>query len=430
MSNNKSDQNTAASQEDGLGIILVVALAIVAIVVLFRYVVAPAFVQYAGWAAYVQYAARNAIGLAMNEQRRDTMRKLKAKLMAGTIQTVPTSKMLVILDDASRPLAICLAVPILVSGGLLIAGNPARLYRRRHSMQSVVAQAAHLFPEVRPVIGLNLLSPKSIRSGPWRVADSPIMFALHNRLLLDKNRSVVVARSPKEIDRKLSMNEYVLDAQTASLLFAAQLGDCLFVHGEPYYQGILRWPRQHRALLAAFILIRWHNREAGMELLGQLSSPFWHFKGKSEKTTFPSSLLDVAMADDVLKAYVLGRPGKHPWLASANKETVSEIRETIKMHAWQNVVIFEMIQKARERGIVACSDFIWLRPMDRTLWYALQNAGRNNPKNATAFTEGAGVVAHYLVEQAAEQPIVTPQVHNAVKGLAEALYAEGWIGSM
>ena len=106
---------------------------------------------------------------------------------------------------------------------------------------------------------------------------------------------------------------------------------------------------------------------------------------------------------------------------------VEEIAHEISRHAFANPIMFHMLEKARERGIVVVSDFIWLRPVDRTLYYTLNNAGRHNQKNATGFVEGIGPVAHWQVEEACGRALVVPDVREAVEGLESALYEEGWV---
>jgi hypothetical protein len=70
---------------------------------------------------------------------------------------------------------------------------------------------------------------------------------------------------------------------------------------------------------------------------------------------------------------------------------------------------------AREHGILASAEFLWLKEQDRVLWYALNNVGRK------AFhVEGVGVMAHYASQMADPcRPLRDPDVGAAVSGVME-----------
>ena len=58
---------------------------------------------------------------------------------------------------------------------------------RRLNMDSLLRNNAESFPCLRPIVGRGktLLSPESYDSGPWRIARSPVQFALEHGLLLN-----------------------------------------------------------------------------------------------------------------------------------------------------------------------------------------------------------------------------------------------------
>lgn len=77
-----------------------------------------------------------------------------------------------------------------------------------------------------------------------------------------------------------------------------------------------------------------------------------------------------------------------------------------------------LIAVRREHGVVASAEFLWLKTVDRGLWYALNNAGRRQ-----FHVESAGVLAHYYKQQEAMQKsgekLDGPMVQEAVNGLLE-----------
>jgi intracellular multiplication protein IcmP len=69
-------------------------------------------------------------------------------------------------------------------------------------------------------------------------------------------------------------------------------------------------------------------------------------------------------------------------------------------------------------GVLAPAQFLWLRAEDRNLWYPLNNLGRRS-----FHAEGAGAMAHYLAEQAADKPLPIPRIDTAIVTLNQYLAA-------
>ncbi|WP_449421069.1 secretion/conjugation apparatus DotM-related subunit [Piscirickettsia litoralis] len=57
--------------------------------------------------------------------------------------------------------------------------------------------------------------------------------------------------------------------------------------------------------------------------------------------------------------------------------------------------------------------FLWLKPKDRSLWYCLNNVGRQ-----AVFVEGAAIRSHWLVEKELKKSIAIPMIDKAVYGLS------------
>ena len=85
-------------------------------------------------------------------------------------------------------------------------------------------------------------------------------------------------------------------------------------------------------------------------------------------------------------------------------------------HAYQYTLMASLLEAARNDGVFATAEFIWLKPINRPLWYMLNNAGRQ-----TAFPEVSGLYAHWIVEKRLRRPLKVPQVEQAVLGLQAAL---------
>jgi intracellular multiplication protein IcmP len=85
-------------------------------------------------------------------------------------------------------------------------------------------------------------------------------------------------------------------------------------------------------------------------------------------------------------------------------------------HAYITTAMASLLNISREAGVLATSEFIWLKPLDRRMWFMLNSVGR-----PTAVAEISGAFAHWLAEKKLGIPLVIPMVDEAVTGLELAL---------
>ncbi|WP_116963320.1 hypothetical protein [Fastidiosibacter lacustris] len=90
----------------------------------------------------------------------------------------------------------------------------------------------------------------------------------------------------------------------------------------------------------------------------------------------------------------------------------SDIQAIISQHHYTYTLICALLHTARKSGIVPSASFLWLKKVNRTLWYALNNVGRK-----TFFSEGAAITAHWKFEEAIKTPMSSPMVQNVINAL-------------
>lgn len=83
-----------------------------------------------------------------------------------------------------------------------------------------------------------------------------------------------------------------------------------------------------------------------------------------------------------------------------------------KKHAYVGTLIASLLELARKAEVLASVDFIWLKAVDRRLWYLLNSIGRR-----VCFVECAALFAHWLYEKGLGHAIVTPHIAQAVQAL-------------
>jgi len=152
---------------------------------------------------------------------------------------------------------------------------------------------------------------------------------------------------------------------------------------EPYQQ----------ILLAAFCLKAARKRNEADAILGRLAE-CWTFKNglKIEK-----KLLNEARA--ILK----------------NKKLAATVLSKANRHAFVTTAMLRALATAREEGgVLAPAQFVWLRAHDRTLWYPLNNLGRQS-----FHMESLGAMSHYRAEKMTQRPIPVPKLEDAMTTISE-----------
>lgn len=340
-----------------------------------------------------------------------------------------------VLGRVCRPYVFFLCLPLLAL--LVRLGwrlGVSDVYTRQLGMKELVRANLAFSPCVAPILNW----PRSILEepldhGPWRAARQPVQLAADNGLLTFLDRDGRERPVPGEeilgSDHLANSsspwlgrqgNGLALDREKAYVVFASQLG--------VPWQGLERLPAYLYKFAAALALFACEDKDKAKILLDELSlsfrapcaprparidlvPPFWH-----PKTPGHPYLIDTRVASRLL-------PDVQRALAS------SVVQKAIRPHTtWRNLALVALYEAARRKGVLPTAEFIWLRPLNRPLFYLLNNVGRR-----TAWPEIAGAWSHYRAEKTLADMLRTsrgirePQVVEAVNALEVALYEEGWI---
>ena len=250
---------------------------------------------------------------------------------------------------------------------ILYIKHPDSGYRDIESMKTLSEKVRKTFPAINIINGLNLVKAP-INEGHWAMGEKPIEFAKGNKL---------IRRDPKT-------QKIILDHNRAKLLFTQQLGEV--------WPGVDKLQPYQKALFAIFAAFANYKRDEAEKKMEEIASSLTPDQLKSGKIKYNT--------DALLAKY---------------KDT-KVVTEIINKHAYTRTIFMELLTEARKSGIVLNSLFLWLKPIDRKLWYVLNKVGRK-----AVFTEGAAVQAHWLAEKRLCFPISQPIVDEAVIGLQEAI---------
>lgn len=272
-------------------------------------------------------------------------------------------------------LRIPFALLLLVLAVVVYTGNAARIYKRIYSMRDLAIYEKENWPQINSVVHLDLINT-DIDQGPWAMAMTPMQFCKRYRLLEEIRPQRREGVSRKEWDKI----EVILKRGETNKLFALQLG--------PLWKGTAQLPPHTKALFAAFAARINSDSKAAADVLYRLA------------LSSVSSVLDLNDVNALL----------------AKHENTKLVQKVTRSHAYVTTVMASMLEIAREDGVQASADFLWLKPRDRKLWYTLNTVGRQTP-----FIEVAGIFAHWIAEKEASRKLLVPMVEEATNAVELAL---------
>lgn len=255
--------------------------------------------------------------------------------------------------------------------------NPANKYKRTYDMRSLSLQESSQWPQINPVVGLDLVK-EPLNSGPWAMAKSPLEFCKENQLItvtaVNHDQFKTAAKATFKMD---------LDQEKATIIFTKQLGK---LWKSPESLTIYQ-----RAIFAILLARGCREPKVAAKLSEQINR---------SSCSKDFNKLNFQNVDEIWRKYY-------------NQRIIQEI---INTHAYEFTVFIDLLLLARQDGVLATADFLWLKPIDRLFWYVLNSTGRQ-----TIFVEAAGVHAHFLVEKSLGRGLSVPYVTEATKALQLAL---------
>ena len=255
---------------------------------------------------------------------------------------------------------------------ILYQGNLRRKFRKLHDMKTLRTQEQSNWPAIMPIIKTDLVAT-DINKGPWAMALTPMEFARKHQLLKKEDAILDNPVRGQEMTAGIRRGD-------AKRVFTLQLG--------PYWDGFERSPPHVRALAAVFMARMHRDRKNASLILETLDKQL--ATGKS----------DYSIANKTLRQY----------------QQTESVQKVITQHAYTLTVMASLLMASRDDGVVPSSEFLWLKPVDRRLWYMLNCVGRQTP-----FSEVAGPFAHWSAEKMMNRRSLVPMIDEAIKALEIAV---------
>ncbi len=275
---------------------------------------------------------------------------------------------------AMQPMRIALFAICCLGGLWCMFNGPRTHYRTRMGLEALIKRQAANFPVIAPFVDFNPAMQ------PPRPPGSPVPAELP---------CFAEALGPEEwlAYYNIPAPDGAIDQEAAAKTFKKQLIG--------RWKGPMALKPYQQILLATFCLKASRKRDQSDEMLGRLAL-CWTFKG-GLKLGKDKTLLKEARK--ILK----------------NKDLSGSVLSKCNQHAFVTTAMLRGLATAREEGgVLAPATFAWLRGHDRTLWYPMNNLGRQS-----FHIEAMGAMSHYKAEKMTQRPIPVPKVEHAVETIIE-----------
>lgn len=309
-----------------------------------------------------------------------------------------------------------IVIPLLVLGMIRMLRMPIMRYRRVMDLEQLIHHNRDLYPEIRPVARRNIHLEDPDR-GPWARKATTFEFAAHYGLLHDDDGQPVLRDTREIVDAKITQLGPVgflcntFRRAEADRVFADQLG-------EPW-RGPERLPPLTRALYAALMARVVREKAVADRILEQLNLTF--IEAGQPTRRLPGIL--TKLFGDGSRNYHRATIPREVDAVIAKYSNDERVLKITTRHYYTNVVMSRMLEEARtSSGVLLVTKFIWLKPVDRVLWYSLHQVGMRE-----ANLEAGGVRAHLLAETHLGCAICEPMVGPASLALADRLSKQTYL---
>lgn len=290
--------------------------------------------------------------------------------------------------------------------------------RRIGSVYKMIDIQSKFFPASAIVKGKNFLKMHPY-DGPWATYALPLDFALDNQILWT-SKALVSEHSKIDPETMFPVPPFTLEQKVLGFphkrklmpsyryvvfhpdnchdVFVKQLG--------PKWEGHAALPPLEKALYAIFCTQMAGKQGEAWKMVEQIAFSWrearYDSKGKIQSPHFA----DTKGVDALIQKY---------------SDTLA-VREIESLHYHKYNVLQALLGAARKKGRLMHSNLLWVKPMNRALWYCLCGEG-----GQVAYWEAAGPWAHAQVERLMGRSLAVPMVAGAVMAFRTVMSKEHWI---
>ncbi len=272
---------------------------------------------------------------------------------------------------------------------------------RQFSMKSLSEHNQEFYPCIAPVVGKGdyLQSTKSFDEGHWKIARTPVQFCVENKLVTYPDEKEITWQDTfKNGLPDMDLPAYgnmVLQKEKCNTVFLEQLSNKTRAFEE--------LPIERQVFVSAFLAYGNDDKETAIKMFNTCSLSY--------------------IEDD-----------KPTCKCFSDKEFIKFVQETYAKYAdikskfiarhlsYELPYLMALLYFARKKGILASSQFLFLRPIDRPLWYTLHQCG-----GQTAWAEGLAPWLHFQDEENENKTLTEFKVENGYEYMHKVLAGQGWL---
>lgn len=255
-------------------------------------------------------------------------------------------------------------------------------FKKNFSVDSLAINESNLWNQIKPIIYQHPEKEPDLNKGVWAMALRPEHFVTKHELF-------------DEYETETGEVRQVLKEEKTYNVFLKQVGK--------RWTGVKDLNREEKQLFGLFITKACRNSKEADALIKGLSDAY-----TSKNYGF--------LRDKWIKAKLMKKADKLVDIAIKKYEEKETVQNIINSHFYTKTVLSGLLEEARKDGVLATADFIWLKPINRSLWYMLNNIGRR-----ASWIECAAPWSHYWSEKLLERKVANPMINEAVKALDDYL---------
>lgn len=308
-------------------------------------------------------------------------------------------------------------------------------FNRHFTMRKLLKHNAQHFASLSPVVNRpRLIIDEPTSTGPWRVLESPMLFAVRHGMIKDAKGNIIkesLCFTENGLPReriKPPTGGFIFDLDLANEVYRQRLGPAHpapgEISGDALITGLKTLPRYLRGLIGALVATAIGHKNKGSAILDAMSLSFDEtsaIKSQDKMGIAGDFDLDIADADHWIDRAFKTREDSQSDVESdlAASLQAGVVNNSAYLYPW----LSQLLTVSRlQGGSTPPNEFIWLRPACRPLWYFLNPVGGN-----TVNAEGAAPWAHWNAEKVLGDRITEPVIDAASLALRQAIDDEGWL---
>ncbi len=311
-------------------------------------------------------------------------------------------------------------------------------FRKVHNVQSLGVQESKLWPQIRPVIyeSDDFINCTDLDSGWFAMAAKPKDYMLKHDIIKEYDYE---EEDNYELDGK---KYFKMDVEKAYAVLSNELGQ--------KWEGVNSLNFEEKAFLSIVLPKIMRDKKTSQKMNDNLAimhssypekvnynfskiltylftNPIELFKYinkiKASNKTRKEILKEVKSVSKVVNSDIDSIINKYMnpvriekkmffFKKEIKNELNPDIEKILNSHFYTKTVFIALLKLSRKSGVLASCDLIWIKKINRDLWYTISQVGRT-----ASFIECSGTWSHYLTELKVERKISTPMITNAIKAM-------------